>query len=470
MATGGYPMKKQRTMIAAAVGAAVCILAATGIYAEGQINPGTYTGTGTGRNGEVNVEVTVDENGSFSDIKVGENQETPAIAGYAIDQLPQLMAENQTLNVDGIAGATLTSYAIKNAVKDALAQAGADPEQYQDPVVYETEEKVLDTDIVIVGAGGSGMSAAIEAAAAGASVTVVESNAYAGGATLYSGGMVLYAATPEEVEEFGSLDAAGLQEGMKQYAGEAYNDELALDYLNHTKENIDWLKSLYGKDDLTDSHDPGYVPMHPEDEQVDHTLAITIHPTEENGGLVNSWVADTLYQAALDAGAEFVFNTTADGLLTDDNGVVTGIHAADRTGNTYEIHAKKVILATGGFGGNYDLLKEHTDMEKPFYLGPTSNKGWGIEAGMSVNAKTAYCTLPDLEGYNSMVYGTVGGLIVDLETRVLDENDTPIDNLFAVGELTCVQTLDVVHFSAGENISWNIYSGRIAGNVAAGEL
>ena len=69
------------------------------------------------------------------------------------------------------------------------------------------------------------------------------------------------------------------------------NDALALDYLNHTKENIDWLKGLYGKDDLTDSHDPGYVPMSPEDTEVNHTLAITIHPTQENGGLANSWAA-----------------------------------------------------------------------------------------------------------------------------------------------------------------------------------
>ena len=116
------------------------------------------------------------------------------------------------------------------------------------------------------------------------------------------------------------------------------------------------------------------------------------------------------------------------------------------------------------------MLKEHTDIETPFYLGPASNRGGGIEAGESVNAKTGYSQLSDIEGYDSMVYGTVGGLIVDQETRVLDEEDLPIDNLFAVGELTCVQALDVVHFSAGENLSWNIYSGRIAGSIAAGEL
>ena len=109
-------------------------------------------------------------------------------------------------------------------------------------------------------------------------------------------------------------------------------------------------------------------------------------------------------------------------------------------------------------------------MERPFYLGPTSNKGWGIEAGTSVGAKTAYATLPDLPGYDSMVYGTVGGLIVNENAEVLKDDDTVIENLYAVGELTCVQVLDTVHFSAGENSSWNLYSGRIAGQAAAASL
>ena len=115
-----------------------------------------------------------------------------------------------------------------------------------------------------------------------------------------------------------------------------------------------------------------------------------------------------------------------------------------------------MILACGGFGGNYAMLKEHCDMERPFYLGPTSNKGWGIEAGTSVGAKTAYATLPDLPGYDSMVYGTVGGLIVNENAEVLKDDDTVIENLYAVGELTCVQVLDTVHVSAGENSSWNL--------------
>ncbi len=426
----------------------------------------TYEGVAFGRNGEVKVEVSVDAEGTITSVEIGENSETPVISAYAFDRIPNMIVEHQTINIDSVSGATMSSNAIKNAVKDALKQAGLDPDNYQDSITYSTEDRTLETEIVIVGAGGSGLSAAVEGANAGKKVLVIESNVYAGGSTLYCGGMVMYAATPEEVEEYGSLDAEMLYEGIKAYASEAFNDELTKDFLNHTQENLTWLKSLYSGNDLVDSHDPGWVPLPSENGTPAHTLTITIHP-KEGDALVNTWVADSLLNAAQKAGAEFLYETTADELLTDDDGNICGIHATDVYGNTYTISAKKVILACGGFGGNYDMLLEHTDIERPFYLGPTSNKGWGIIAGQSVGAKLEYANLPDLEGYDSMVYGTVGGLIVNEKAEVLDESDSVIPNLYAAGELTCVQVLDTVHFSAGENNAWNVYSGRIAGEEAA---
>ena len=100
-------MKAGKTMMAAAVCMAVSLGTMQGAFAESQVQAGTYTGTGNGRNGEIRVEVTIEEDGTIADISVGENAETPAIAGTAISQLPQLMLENQTLNVDSVAGATL---------------------------------------------------------------------------------------------------------------------------------------------------------------------------------------------------------------------------------------------------------------------------------------------------------------------------------------------------------------------------
>ena len=153
--------------------------------------------------------------------------------------------------------------------------------------------------------------------------------------------------------------------------------------------------------------------------------------------------------------------------MTNESGIVSGIHAEDQKGNTYTIHAKKVILACGGYGANYDMLTANTDMPTPFYLGPTSNQGFGITGTEKLGAQVAHANLPNIEGYGQMVYGTVGGLIVNENAQVLDQDDVVIENLYAVGELTCVQVLDTYHFSAGENISWNLYSGRIAGTHAA---
>ena len=116
-------MKTGKAMMAAAVCMAISILGARGACAESQIQAGTYTGTGTGRNGEIQVEVTVEADGTITDITVGENAETPAIAGTALDTLPELMVENQTLNVDSVAGATLTCAGIKKAAEDALITA-----------------------------------------------------------------------------------------------------------------------------------------------------------------------------------------------------------------------------------------------------------------------------------------------------------------------------------------------------------
>ena len=141
---------KKTMMIALIAG----LLIAQAAVAERSPVAGTYTGVGNGRNGEVSVNVTVDDAGAITDVSIGENQETPAIAHYAFDILPGQIVEHQTLQLDAVSGATLSSFAVKNAVKDALEQAGLDPQNYQTPIEYEAHEETIDTGIVIVGAGG----------------------------------------------------------------------------------------------------------------------------------------------------------------------------------------------------------------------------------------------------------------------------------------------------------------------------
>jgi len=112
-----------------ALAMAMCLLliaALTG-SALAAYTPGTYTGVGTGNNGEVKVDVEFSEDAIVS-ITVVEHQETPGIGDAAVEQLPPSIIEAQALDVDVITGASNTSKAILTAVADAVAQAGGDPQ------------------------------------------------------------------------------------------------------------------------------------------------------------------------------------------------------------------------------------------------------------------------------------------------------------------------------------------------------
>lgn len=433
-------------------------------FADGDTASGVFTGTGIGHNGEVQVDVAFDAEGRIESVSIAKEEETPHIAKYALETVPEQIVAYNSVNVDMVSGATMSSRAVISAVKDAISQAGFDEAEYQAEVPKEGEEITLEKDVVIVGAGGAGLSAAIEAAGQGADVLLVETNAYAGGASLYALGMVLYAADEAEAQEHAALTAEQLCQGIKEHGSEYFNDEIAMDYLNHSKENAQWLIGLLPEESYVVKYMPGNFELNGVDPS-EFTYA-TINPGEE----YPTYYIEYLCQKAVDNGAEILLNTTADALLADENQVINGIHAVGQNGNDYTIHAKKVILASGGYGGDFAKIVETSDMDRPFYLGPTSNKGFGITAAEEFGAKTEYTHMPDLEGYNQQVYSTYGGLVVNDKAQVLNTDDEAIANLYAAGELTCVQIIDPDHFAGGENLSWNIYSGRIAGLEAASTM
>lgn len=156
--------------------------------AEGAV---TATGSAKGMEGDVVVEVTADATTIYS-ITVKEQNETQGIGSVVCEQLPDTMVAANSYNVDGIAGATVTSDALKEAVKAALTSAGLDASafavaQTSDAAVEKTAES-LDCDVVIVGAGGAGLTAAAQAAENGAKVIVVEKMPIVGGNSLKATG------------------------------------------------------------------------------------------------------------------------------------------------------------------------------------------------------------------------------------------------------------------------------------------
>lgn len=151
---------------------------------------GEYTGTAKGLGGDVNVTLTLKDS-VITDVKAEGKQETEGIGTKALEQLPGEMVEGNTINVDGVSGATVTSDAIKEAAKEALKSAGLNPDDYATANAGKKEEDVTkDADVVVVGAGGAGMTAAIVAANEGKNVVVVESQSAAGGNSVRAtGGM-----------------------------------------------------------------------------------------------------------------------------------------------------------------------------------------------------------------------------------------------------------------------------------------
>lgn len=450
---------------------ALCMLICSTAAAEQSFTPGTYEAVGQGKNGHVAVSVTFSDT-AVTDIQIGENEETPGICENVFNTIPQEILERQSLNVDCVTGATLTSQAVLDAVIDAVIQAGGNPDEMMEETAKKEETVEIQTDVVIVGAGGTGLSAALEAAQAGAKVVVVEAQAYPGGATAMSGGWLLRGANEEEAAQYGALTSEQLAQEYQIYGTEWHDRALSEAMLNESTEITTWITEIASENGykVQPYYDAGYYPLNPEDEtSVDYTQVYTMQEEahETGGDGYGFWITDSLLKKAKEAGVTFYLNTTATELL-DENGAAAGIAAKAKDGTQYVIHASSVILACGGFGANKEMATRYNGAQSD-YLGPKTNEGWGIFAAEKLGARTeyAYIAAMDEEMIYTDLYNTIGGVVVNGNMEVTNEQGEAIPGLYAGGEMACVTVMDPPHFSSGHNILWGLYSGRIAGQRAA---
>ena len=155
------------------------------------LTPGTYTATVTGHNAPITIEVTVTDQ-AIESINVVESSETAGIGTNAMEQLTDEIIANQTVNLDTITGSTITSATFISAVKDALTQAGADLNtRFNTEVAAEALNDSYDCDVLVIGGGGSGITAAVRAAQTGASVICLEKNGFIGGDTVLNAGTMV---------------------------------------------------------------------------------------------------------------------------------------------------------------------------------------------------------------------------------------------------------------------------------------
>ena len=307
---------------------------------------GTYSGKANGYGGELTLNVTVAD-GAISAIEVGENGESTGIGGRALQLLPERVVEAQTLAVDNISGATITTAAFKAAVKDALSQAGAQDGAFEAalPEQAHTEES-LSYDVVVVGSGVAGQAAALAAAQNGASVLMLEKCSIIGGTTNASGGAVMGTMSPLN-EERGD-ESKELADWWYERDEEHANYDQLLFVTKQSGENIKWLMELGWNPVLGTGGGSTKEWSHRPDDGTGNRLA--------HGGFT---VIDTMHDAFEALGGVTMVDTPATELLTDADGNVTGVMAEGKH-TTYTIEAKGgVVLACGGFENDADMMQEY---------------------------------------------------------------------------------------------------------------
>ena len=171
-----------RKTLAFVVSLAMCSMA------HAALKDGTYQTSTMGNNGPVMIETTI-KSGIITGIEILKSQETPLLGDEALKQLSKQIVETQDLACDAISGATNSSRAMITGVETALAKAGGTPKDLKAKTKVQKDAAILEdatTDVLVVGAGGSGMAAAIEAQSRGAKVILIEKMPHVGGTTLYS--------------------------------------------------------------------------------------------------------------------------------------------------------------------------------------------------------------------------------------------------------------------------------------------
>lgn len=308
---------------------------------------GTYTGVGKGNNGPVKVEVVFAEDGITS-VKVKEHSETPGIFEKAAERIPTDIVAHQSLAVDAVTGATVVSKAIIEAVADAVQQAGGNAEALKAVAVTKQEGKAegITVDVVVVGAGASGTAAALEAVEQGANTLLIEKTAVASGAGTLAGGMFALDSQQQKVQNK-VVDKEWLFKKYMEMSNYHANARLVRAIMDNAGATVDWMNENGAKLVLTDPGQSGQKAL--------VGTPATIHGYVEGGSVA----LEKLRNQIESKGGKIMFETPAVQLIKDDKGSVTGVIAKKADGGELKIHAKSVILATGGYGGNAEMMKEH---------------------------------------------------------------------------------------------------------------
>lgn len=356
-----------------------CIAQASGKVSEtvSTFKPGTYTATVTGHNGAITVTMTVTED-KITDIKT-ESIESPGIGITAIELLTGKIIANQSIAVDAISGATVTSGAFMAAVRECLKQTGItmsvlEARKIEYPAKSDTPVE-MKADVIVIGAGGAGFAAATEALENGATVIILEKNEMIGGNTARAGG-TLNAPDPERQSKMNPP----VQDSVEKFfmntleAGDFKADPALVAVLTRN--------SLEARHWLTD-HGTVWTEM------VYQTIGgLWPRSLDEKDKIAFNGFVAPLAKRVAELGGKVVLNCKAEKLVADKTGRVNEVVAFDtKNGQEYKFVANKaVVLATGGYAASAALVKKYNGLSGlPTSNAPTST-GDGITMAVEAGA------------------------------------------------------------------------------------
>ena len=400
------------------------LLVCTAVCAE-TITQTTGTATVQGFGGEITVSVVL-EDGEIVSVEMSGDGETQGIGSKIIEEWPNAFQEYNGI-VDTYSGATfagITREAVIQAMRQALENAGVNPDDYMREMAEDggTIDMTIETDVAVIGAGGAGMVAALTASDAGKSVLVLESQPAVGGNSVKStGGMNASKTEWQNANEFG--ESAGLEKTLK--AAEAYADNEAITALAATvKEQWEaWQAApegyfdspeLFALDTLIGGkglNDPELVNTLVNNSAAAiewlSTVGVDLHnvaafggasvkrihrPVNEEGKTVSvgAYMVPILEKACMGRdNLAILTDVTAEKLLTDETGAVVGVEAVGKAGNKITVKAKAVILATGGFGANLEMVSSYAPQLEGFMTTNAAGvQGQGILMAVELGAAT----------------------------------------------------------------------------------
>ena len=430
--------------------------------AEGGVQDGVYTSSAQGMNDKVEVSVEF-KGGKIASVNVTSSSETSGIGGQlkdldekvctaggtsAVDLIPQLIAENNSLAVDSVTGATITSAAILSAVEDCVKQAGGDPDAFKKaPVAYE-DHKDCAADLVVVGGGGAGLVAAIAAAEQGKSVVIVEKNGECGGDTLVCGG-IYNAPDPDMQSKVEMTDATKttVEKALSMTSDDPDKQKALEEMQAPVQQQWDEYQQS-GRTDLFDSKEWYALQTWINGDMVADPELVKVLTYNAYDGL--TWVeglgqkfADTIGQGAgslwqrthnpllpmgtglistyynqLEKHADLITvctESTATELVVTD-GRVTGVVAKNNhSGNEFTVTANEaVVLSTGGFSANSKMVQENNTSGKwPDLSSTMTTNRFTCSQGDGIGMATAAgASLTDMDQIQLLYLGNLkdGGL------------------------------------------------------------